>query len=261
MRRTLLLCIIGLWLAGCEAQATPIASIATPTGRPQPTSTPVIALRYAVAANLAPYVDLDMLPFVTDVIAGNETLNIYDLVVSYGAYEGWQLSPISHHVTLAINPNLSPFDEPSIRALVADVLDRESLVTAINIPGVTTVPTSDPSSSFTIRAALANAGYPDGFQLILASDLLPAVDTLREQFARANFDLTLTSYSDAIWNDNQAHLIAFNWTQDDTRQLWAERVGEENMIDLWMLPISYLAPDDLALEFTETGLPIPMTQP
>lgn len=254
--KRLLLFLLGLILVGCEAQATPIAAVTTPTITPQPTTPPLPELRYGVGGNIAPYVgDLDA---VISYEIVDSAIEDYDIVVAYGVYDGWQQAPQSHRVSLVINPNLAPLDNLQIRELIPQIIDRQAIVDSLGIPNAQSSTAQTTGSASLIRTTLANAGYPDGFQLTMATESIPALDILVSQFSRLALDLRLIDLNETVLSANQAHLILFLWAQESERAEWANQVGEENVIDLWTMPISYIVSEGLAIEFNENGLPIPL---
>jgi hypothetical protein len=46
------------------------------------------------------------------------------------------------------------------------------------------------------------------------------------------------------------------WTAPETKQAWAARVGDANVVDLYTLPISFWAADGLNITFTQGGWPL-----
>ncbi len=243
---------------GCEAQSTPIAAISTPTDVPQTTSTsiPIPELRYGVAGNLAQTMDnLGDYPNF-EALDSTSSIDDFDLVVAYGTYDGWQQSPHSHYISLAVNPNLPPLGNPTLLDLVSQMIDTQALISAIDIRGIQQTRVQSPENIGTVRTILANAGYPDGVQLVLASNTGFALDELIAQFAVRSIDLRLMDMSESGFDDNQAHLALFLWTRDNERDVLASQVGDENIIDLFTLPISYIARDDIAVDFSENGIPI-----
>lgn len=256
--KRLLLFLFGILLAGCEAQATPIAVITTATATPEPTSIPITELRYGIAGNIAPYIgDMGTIPF--ELLAADSAITDFDLVVAYGIYEGWQQAPQSHRVSLAINPNLAPLNNQTIRDLIPRLINSQAIVDNLNIPSAQQTTELSTESAPIIRTTLANAGYPDGFQLTMATENIPAVDVLLSQFAFLSMDIRLIELSEHILADNQAHLLAFMWANDSERAQWVAQVGEGNIIDLWTMPISYLNNGNVTVEFTENGIPIPVS--
>ena len=254
--KRLLLFLFGILLAGCEAQATPIAVITTATATPEPTSIPIPDLRYGIAGNIAPYIgDMGTIPF--EILSADSAITDFDLVVAYGIYDGWQQAPQSHRVSLAINPNLAPLNNQTIRDLIPRLINSQAIVESLNILGAQQTTELSSESASMIRTTLANSGYPDGFQLTMASENISAVDVLLSQFAFLSMDIRLIELSDTVFSDNQAHLLAFMWANDSERAQWVTQVGEDNIIDLWTLPISYLNNGNLTIEFAENGIPIP----
>lgn len=247
-------------MLGCEAQSTPIASISTPTDAPQATSAPAVSIpdfRYGVVGNLASFLTNSDENINFEVIDASSNLDDFDIVVAYGIYEGWQQSPQSHRISMALNPNLTPLDNQRIRDLIPQMIDAQVLVSAIGIDGVQTLTASTPDSAGVARTILANEGYPDGLELILATDVDLALDNLVAQFSARSIALRLINIDEAVFGENQAHLAIFLWSQDSERETWISEVGAENIIDLWTIPISYISSSELPLSFTENGLPIP----
>lgn len=257
MKRFFLI-LLGLILAGCEAQATPIAAVIVPTNTPLPTTASLPELRYAVASNLVPYKgDLEE-TIAIEVYDSNQPLSDYDVVVAYGIYDGWQQAPQSHRVSLVLNPNLPPFDDATIREMILQTLDVQAVLDTFAIPGVQQSSALTTESSTVLRTQLANAGYPDGFSVILATDVIPAVDILIGQLSQLALDIRLIEINNTVLSDNQAHMLLIMWSQERERATWSAQVGDDYVIDLWTMPISYVTPDDVQLEFNENGLPIPL---
>ena len=255
--KRLLLILFGMILAGCEAQATPIAAIVTETNTPEPTAIPIPDLRYGIAGNIAPYIG-DMGTISYEILGAESAISDFDLVVAYGIYDGWEQAPQSHRVSLAINRNLAPLDNASISELIPGLIDVQAIVDSLNIPGSQQRTELATVSANSIRTTLANAGYPDGFQLTMATENIPAVDVLAGQFASLSMDVRLIEVSETVLVDNQAHLILFIWADENERAGWVSQVREENIIDLWTIPISYLNNGEVRVEFTENGIPIPV---
>lgn len=248
--------MVCLLLAACEAQATPIASMSTPTVPPQATLPPTQILRYGAAPNIVAYLGDDVAaPY--EILDNNLPITAYDLVVAYGIYDGWQQSPVSHRVSLAINPNLPPLTIAIFRDLMTSIVNPQVIVDTLNIPNAQQTTVQDAVlSTLDSRTLLANNGYPDGFQLIMATETVPALDLIVSQFADLSVDLRLIDMQETVISDNQAHLVLFLWAQETERSFWVNQVGEENILDLWTMPISYLAQNDRSIEFTENGIPL-----
>ncbi len=249
--------MLGIVLIGCESQSTPIASISTPTDVPQTTSVPIPELRYGVAGSLAQYLTNSSEYTNFEVLGSSSSIEDFDLVIAYGIYDGWQLSPQSHHVSLAINANLPPLDNFALLELIPRMIDAQALISEIQISGIQQTRAQSPENVGTVRTILANAGYPDGIQLVLATNTTFALDELIRQFAVRSIDLRLIEMTEAVFSDNQAHLALFFWTQDNEREALASQVGYEHIIDLFTVPISYITPSGISVDFSENGLPIP----
>jgi hypothetical protein len=178
----------------------------------------------------------------------------YDIVAAYGLFEGWQVSPISQHLALVINPNLAPLDNETIRALIPQAIDSQALVSSLAINGmqgngIAALP------SARIRTGFANAGYPDGIQLTLAASPLLGLGTVREQLNASNISVQVIE-ADTL-AENRAHFLLALWTGEAEREAWISQVGESNVIELYSLPISYLVKDGIQIEFSENGWPLP----
>lgn len=258
-RLFLLLLPITIILAACEAQATPVGLMSTPTDMPEPVATTEAPLHYGLYANVVGYVqDLDAISKTASVenMSANSNLSDYDVVVAFGTYDGWQQSPIQQHLSLVINPNLAPLNDEAIINIVRQAFDIQDILGQLNITGslpgnVQTVSTSE------TKTALANAGFPDGFVLTMAANTVPALEAIAAQFTERNIDLHIIQNESDALSSNRAHLLLSLWTQDSQRAAWVEQVGEANVFDLFSLPISYIARDGLNITFTENGWPIP----
>jgi hypothetical protein len=249
-----------LILAACEPTATPlpVELPATATGiAPEATPAP---LRIALGANTVNWVvDLDLLQAEAAVDVG-VTLNPaslgeqYDILAQYGQHDGWLQSPIVPHVALVIG---------KIDADLADILKRSidtaALTDALGIPGA--IPQNIASVDVQqLRAEMANLGRPDGFGIAAGYTAVPGVEIVITQLERVNIN-TRTSPQpveilQSTLESGETQLGFFIWTTPEIRRVWETRFGLENIIDLFALPISYLAVDGLNVEFTPGGWPI-----
>lgn len=261
----IILCILG---AGCETQATPLPAVLppTPTEAPLPTLPPPI--RYAFTANTAGYVqELDVIrqtglvEQLTDNNIEAEIIAGYDVVVTYGTVDqpGWARSPVTPHVALLMNSSLPPLHEPEIQTLIQRAMNPQAVVETLAIAGAAADP-ANPADSLTLRNALANAGYPDGLDLVLAFGTFPGVGLLADQLATAGFRITplaVTPETAAeIFEARRAHLLLVIWTTPAERAAWAALAGDDFMMDLYAFPISYRAASGLTLTYTPGGFPI-----
>lgn len=257
-------------LTACEVAATPIAAVASPTSSPAPTSTPVSQLRYGLAPNIASYLsgsDLAAISAVATVETVNTLDNItgYDIVVAYGTVfpdDGWQAAPSVHTISIAINTNLAPLDDTDIRDAVARSFDIPTLLDDLAIQGAQ-VATQQPLDAPVItRTTLANLGLPDGTILSLAAEPIPAIAILRDDLNARNVRTQLLpSSQNTELSASQAHMTLFRWTDAAERERYITTFGADNVLDLWILPISYITTDpNLPLTFTANGIPIPASE-
>jgi hypothetical protein len=91
-----------------------------------------------------------------------------------------------------------------------------------------------------IRTSLANMGFPDGFQLSLATAPAPGLEQVIADFNASNIRIQL------LQAGNQAHL-----------SLMLSPVLPEGAVEIYSLPISYLAKEGISVEFSEDGWPLP----
>lgn len=256
---------LGLLMAGCAGQATPLpAGLPTELAPPTPpTATDVPApIRYALTADTAGYVaDLPLLQasaqveFLTAEFNPADLGARYDVVAGYGERDGWARSEVTPHAALIVGA----VDPPEIQAIVRQVVQPQAVAASLAINGAQAdaVQAAPPE---TLRAAFANLGIPDGIGLALGSASVPGSEQIAAQFEAVNIDIRLRVFSlDVLLNaletgEIQAALAV--WTTPEQRERWAQQFGAENVIDLYTLPISYLAVDDLTIRFTPGGWPL-----
>jgi hypothetical protein len=250
-------------LASCAAQPTPIAVVDAATLVPNVNTTDITQpppLHYGIADHTFPYVhDIEQIQAVAlvEAMPPNPDLSLYDVAVAYGVYDGWQQAPVSHHVSLILNPQLAPLDNPEIQNLVRQTLNPQAIIDSTGISGLIATPVETlPSAQ--IRSTLANLGYPDGFRLTMAVESLPGVETVVQQLNNANLEIVQIEMASAteaetILAENRAHLLLLHWKTDEERAAWVERVGENQVLDLYTLPISYVAAEGVVVSFTENG--------
>lgn len=263
MSRRLLLALCCLLLAACEPEATPFpVDLPTPTAVPP---TPAV-IRYALAANTANRVaDMALLERAAHITPLTEPVNpaelgtAYDIIAAYGTYPDSTRSPVNITYTLLVNSTMPPLDEVADSLLHS--LDTVSLAAALNIPGVQPIaPETDSRPALpTIRSQLANAGWPDGFNLIVAHDQRLGINALVTHFSRLNVTLNPIPLGDTFAG---VHLALVTWTTTDERNTWLQWAGSGTQaIDLFTLPISYWAVPDLTITYSPQGWPIPARPP
>ncbi|MDQ7025647.1 MAG: hypothetical protein Q9P01_02530 [Anaerolineae bacterium] len=254
---------ISLWvLVGCEAQATPIAAVSSvATVEPQFVDvTQPPPMRYGIADHTLPYVtDIGQIRefALVESMPPNPDLTTYDVALAYGIYEGWQQAPISHTVSLIINAQLAPLNNIDIQTLLRQSLNTQAIIDSTGISGLIAA-ASERLSAAQIRNTLANLGYPDGFRLTVAIEPLPATQTVIQQLTAINLDIVTTEIeslaeAEDILANNRAHVLLIRWQNESERSQWVARVGENFIIDLYTLPISYVARDSITISFTENG--------
>lgn len=248
-------------LAGCEAQPTPIAVVDAATIAPNIVNvTQPPPLRYGIPDHTLPYVnDLTQIQAtgLVETMPPNPDLSLYDIAIAYGSYDGWQQAPISHHVGLILNPQLAPLDSPEIQNLVRQALNPQAIIDSTGIGGLLGVQIETLASA-QIRSALANLGYPDGFRLTMGVEPIPGSEAVMQQLDNANLEIipieiASTSEAETMLAENRVHLLLVHWKTEDERLRWVERVGENQVIELYTLPISYVAVEGVNVSFTENG--------
>ncbi|MAU10757.1 MAG: hypothetical protein CL607_13115 [Anaerolineaceae bacterium] len=269
MWKLLVLALMALALAACEAEATPAAVVVpdTPTAAPS-TATAAPPLRYGLLPNtegfiaadertqLAEFALVEQIQQTSDSILAQDA---YDIIAGYGTYDGWERSATDQTVLLIVNTTLSPLDDPEIVDAIIQNSRAENLVRGLQSLGAT----ADDSTQLnreTLRALLANKGYPDGIVLNTLLDPLPGFDAWTSQLADANVTLqTSQTVPDmqALLDAERFHLAFVNVSEAARAEL-IDAYGSEHVIELYTLPISYeLRDSSISVTFTDTGWPIP----
>ncbi len=217
-------------------------------------------IRYAFAANtmgtlpnpaaLYPQADITQL---------TETVNLadlgtrFDIIITLGAYADAVPSPTLLNVALLINENLPPLTNPDLIDIFMRSIDPTQIVQQLDIPEIRlTSPAS--TQPINLQAELANAGWPDGFELRLAHDSALGHDALQAYFQPFNINLIAVPLSTDF---GQTNLTLITWSTMRERNQWATMVNHETyMVDLFGLPISYWAVPELEVTFTPQGWPI-----
>lgn len=267
--RLIALGMLLLLVAACEAEATPVAAVVpdTPTAAFS-TATAAPPLHYAVAANANDFIPTDERTTIAeaaliDQLGDDATSEIvqatYDVVTAYGLYEDWQVSPVSQQITVIMNPALPPLDENAITEAIRTASDVPAIIESLAIPGA--VPIMENAADTTIRAALANAGYPDGIVLSGIYENLPGAELWLGQLQTNNIEIQATAAPhaeviQAIVNGD-VHIALIALTSDEQRAELEAAVGAENIIPLYEVGISYAAAPGIDVTFTASGWPIP----
>jgi hypothetical protein len=258
--------LICLWLVSCTPEATPfpvdIPTISS-TSAPNSQST----LRYALAANTENLVsDLAVIQAeaqieqLTAPINNDDLGSHYDLATAYGDLEGGTRSPIVNHIALVLNPSIAPLDNKILINILRRSLDTKAIVTALDISGVE-ANAFDPLSPLMLRTELANAGWPDGLKLILAYAYTPGAATVAEHLGLAGIQAQLLALTEqeviTAFTVGRIQAGLISWKTAEERENWVSKFGDENVLDLYSVPISYIAVSGLDVEFTPSGWPIP----
>lgn len=250
-------------LAACEPDATPLPAYVPPTVTTLPATATPGPLRYALAAETrGSVVDLALLEASAEVtlLEPDEPTDLgnYALMAGYGDRPGWARSPVTPRVSLAIGGKRAPLDEPAMAGLIVSAIDAQALVSASGIGGSEAL--SAPAERGAQRAALANAGWPDGFDVALGDAGLPGTEALIGQLAALGLNVSRVALPPdaliAALTDGRVNLALVAWTDERQRQAMAEAVGAERVIDLYTLPITFQAVDGLRLTFTPGGWPL-----
>ncbi len=240
-----------LLACACEPQPTPLPSIlptAPPTEQMVDANATPAPLRYAIAPEVLPYLtdaDRSLIAASAEIVsldappAPDDLGTNYGMVVTLSDLPNGTRAPSPLQVSLLIDTTLSPLDDPDLADILRRAIDPARIAQALNLATdqravVTTVPPA------TLRTELANAGYPDGFDLALTSPFTPdpGIAALLTQ-ALASYGINLR----LVPTDEAAHLKLTT-------------LPAPNAILLYMLPISYRSVDGLTITFTPSGFPV-----
>jgi hypothetical protein len=275
MRPLWRLALVGLCaaLAACEPEPTPLPVVPPPppdaqTGGFSPLSAESAdaanaPLRYGLIGTTPDLALLEASAQVTllDTPPESQELGVrYDIVAAYGAFPGWEVSPVAPTLGLLVNPARPPLDNSTLREIVRRSIAPTELTNALALPGALPAPLEYITTA-EARAALANAGWPDGFAARLGILPMPGGEAVAARLAAVNIattHMTLDAAAlGAALDAGQLHLALVTWTNAEERAEWAARVGAENVVDLVTLPISYWARDGLNITLTPGGWPVP----
>lgn len=184
--------------------------------------------------------------------------SMYDIIVAYGDLPGGTRSPTMHHMMLVINPALI-INEPAVLEVLRHIVNPAAITAVLNAPG--TEPAAFPSiTASAARLELANAGRPDGIDLLVGYSGMPGGLIASEQLRAAGFNVRLLllevdQLADAL-REGQLHVALIHWTQPEEHAAWVAQFGEANVIELFTLPISYLAVPEIQVTFNREGWPV-----
>lgn len=231
-------------------EASPLQTTATPAG-----------VRYALAANTANHVsDFNLIAASTTVTQLETSFSAgdlgarFDIIAAYGNWPGAALSPVTPTVSLVIDTNVVPFTDEAVTNILQTSINLTSLLETLSIP--IERPTDRGILSGSLRAQLANSGWPDGFDTLLGHTNPPGLDEIIQQWAA----IRIRAYPQLLPQPETQpyHLLLVQWANPEDREQWAVIFGEATqVIDLYSLPISYWVEPEIEIEFTPGGWPIP----
>lgn len=263
--RVIVLLHLIFWLiAACTSEPTPFPVDIPPTVS---SAADLSVIRYALAPNTEGLIsDLPLLETKAQIEQLTEPVNPadlgtrYDLVAAYGELPGGTPSPMIVRVALITNMADMRLDNATFTQLLRQSLQPSMIVSELAIPSGEAITAENPAPAH-IRAELANAGWPDGITLSAAYADAPGAIQVGEQLASAGIRSSFVQMSRTdLLNQLETGLIQIGllpWRTDNERTEWVNRFGETNIIDLYSLPINYLASPDLTITFSEGGWPIP----
>ena len=233
-------------VAACEAPPTPLPVVIEPTTAATATP-PTQTIRYALAPNAAnslidqgsiePYVQINLLdaPPTADGLGAQ-----YDIAVALGRYDGAQQSTVDYVAALVMQTQSPPLDNPDVQAIIRRAAVPAELVAGLDIPGVELLK-DEPLGN--LRADLASAGYPDGFDLKISSAYVPGIEAFaaRLRAAGINVEVVPMDSTEAV-----VQLVAGS--------------NAEGRVDLFRAPISYWIAPGVPLELSAHGFPLPPRQ-
>ncbi len=258
--------MLALWLAACAPTPTPLPAFIPPTATVPPISPTPAPLRYAIIqASVGMVPDLAALEASGRVILLDTPVEApdlgqkYDVIAGYGTRENWAVSPTTLHVALIVNTARPPLDQAATSAVVRRAIDPQALITAIGLPGVQPA-ALQPMSVRDARVTLANAGLPDGFDVRFGAEPIPGAQAVAEAFRAVQIGAVVEPVTAdqfrAKLDASAPHLLLVGWTSDADKQAWIARAGETDVIELYTVPISYLAVGGLKISFGPGGFPL-----
>lgn len=226
-------------LVACEPEATPLPvnlpTRAVVTDTPAAPQTP----RYAIAPDALPYLtaeDRRLISASAEIVPYEETGD-YALVVSLTPLPDGTQAPDPLHLSLIVNTALPPLDAPQIEQIVRMAVDPQQLAQALGIPPdlAGAAPTLTTQA---LRSDLANAGYPDGFDLTLAAEIPSIAGNLAAQLAAVGIQARIVPAGEP------AHLTLTTGALSP------------QAIPLLYLPVYFRAQEGLTVTFAPSGFPI-----
>jgi hypothetical protein len=256
--------VLLLLLAACKPEATPFPvdlPTRTPAGTTAPTAgtpAPPGTIRYGIigdertaGADLAALRTSGQVEFISPPLNPADLGTRFDVIAGYGDLPGGSRSPVMTHAALLIRP-LPPLDNPKMADILRQAIDPNAITSTLNIPGATAEPGQTVSAS-ALRNELANGGWPDGFDLALADTGIPGAAALTSQLGSIGIMLHPQPVPAADVLAAGIPLALIGWHTPEEQAALA-KAG--TLVDLYQLPISYLAIDGLKITFTLDGWPL-----
>ena len=265
--RLIVMLITGaLMISACQAEATPVANVSPPTPTEEFVETLAPPIRYVLGTyvqNMESIRDELAQTALLIPISGlteESALGIdYDVIADYGLVDGWLQSPVVPTVSLIINPNLSPLDDDLIANVVRNGIDGVRIVNQSNVSGTVPLAISTIRQS-SLKTEFANIGHPDGFDLQIGISEIPNSQAIINDLNQLNLEINIIEGGideiASLLTNNRLHLALVKWHSVTEKAVWTSAVHENNVIDLYQLPISYLASPELTITFSDSGFPI-----
>ncbi len=230
-----------LWLAACGPQATPFPADIPVSATNIPEAGATISTRYALATNT------------------HGLVSDLELIQAYGDFPDSTRSPIESHIALILKADDFPINNSVVQKVLRHSIYPQAVLDRLNI-SVGLASSIEAVDAKRLRGDLANSGWPDGFSLNMAYSYTPGFDVVEEQFHNAGIRIQsyLMQKSDITLalDNNRVQLALINWGTPDERMQWTAHFGENNVIDLYTIPISYRAVPGLNITFTSDGWPL-----
>ena len=249
-------------LVACESEATPFPVDIPPTETPIPIPTDIPQLRYALASNMLGFIpelylirSTALVEQLTESINPDDLGQRYDIIVSFGELAGWTTIETPIQVSVVFSEMLNA----SFRDVIQQVINPQSIVADLGMPGAI-ANYSESASYEQVRSELANSGFPDGFSIIIAYAYTPGIASVVAQLGVVNVDVQIQLFANSdileSFGNQETQVALITWITAEDRQVWVDRFGANNVIDLYSLPISYRAVDGLQISINENGLPL-----
>lgn len=262
---SLLVIVFGLLIAGCQPEATPLPASLLSMPTETPTPAPVRSLRYALLANTEGFVsDLDELAASAEVdvldrdVEPSDLGGRFDMVAGYGLRPGWTAAPARVRVSLVLHSTGLPLDDPAIADAIRRSVNPQPVVSALGIEGVEpgAITAASPAQ---LKATMANAGWPDGFDVVLGYDA-PGAGGIAVQLEALGLEVHARQFErqalQSAFAEQRVQLALVAWVDAAEREGWVTLAGDTNVLDLYTIPISYWAGEGLTITFTPGGWPV-----